>query len=202
MRRLSTKLPALIILSSGVATLFVLSIICGIGGQTAQRFAPIPQATAQIALDRRSQEAQVTATYIAVLSSEVVSDTQTTHALERAAQAGRHGRTMAFERVMNGGKMALVVVVTLSLSIASVGVGFGIARRASIVRLKDGPHLLPGGNWIDTRTAMVTSTKREQLTLEHARALLEYRSVMVRAFTEAFVEGGGVKLLTRGEGDG
>ena len=197
MRQLSTKLPVLIILSTGIFGLIVTSVICGIGGETAQQWAPIPQATAQIALDRRSQEAQVTATYIAVLSSEVVSDTHTTHTLGRAAQVEQHGRAMAFERVANGGKMVLAIVVTLSLSIASVGVGFGIARRATTVRLKDGPHLSLSGNWFDTRTGLVSGTKREQLTVEHALALLEYRSVMARAFVEAFAEAGGVKLLTR-----
>lgn len=188
---------------AGIITIIVfamgacLSIGNGIetAGETVQQFAPIPQATAQIALDRREQEAQVTATYIAVLSSEVVSDTMNSHAIMRDNERQRAIRTNQLETIANYGKMSLVVSLCLFCGIVSVGLGYGIARRASTVPLRDGAHLLPSGNWIDTRTALVSGTRRERLPEMHARDLLEYRAVVVKSLVGAFKDEG-VKLLT------
>lgn len=183
-----------------------LSVSSGIesASETAQQFAPIPQATAEIALDRRKQEAQVTATYIAVLSSEVVSDTQHSHALERIDNEQRQARSAQLGEIANYAKMGVVISGAIGLSLLCIGAGYGFGKRLSVVHvpLKDGAHLLPGNVWIDTRTALVSSTKKEYLPQMHAKDLLEYRAVVVKALASAFVENGGVKLLTGGNNNG
>lgn len=179
-----------------------LSVSSGIesASETAQQFAPIPQATAEIALDRRKQEAQVTATYIAVLSSEVVSDTQHSHALARINNEQKQYRQSQLGEITNYAKMSIVVSGAIGLSLLCIGAGYGFGKRLSVIHvpLKDGAHLLPGNVWIDTRTALVSSTKKEYLPQMHAKDLLEYRAVVVKALASAFVENGGVKLLMGG----
>ena len=206
MRRLSTKLPALIVLSTGIATLFAFSIICGIGGQTAQQFAPIPQATAQIALDRRSQEAQVTATYIAVLNSEIVSDTQTTHAIGRTQAYKRLARNEVFETALLIGGVIIVGAAAVGggVWIGGRGVASGVKhiRQALLPLPLPDAALLYGKRIIDTRDGAGWSVIEDRAAqIEHARAVREYRSIWARAFIKAFAEGGGVKLLTGGRNE-
>lgn len=87
--------------------------------ETVQQFAPIPRATADIALQRRQQEAQVTATYIAVLKNEVVSDTMTTHRLQREQEQADHDRAQAMAETWTTVKQVMVVGVGASVTFIS-----------------------------------------------------------------------------------
>ena len=129
MKTLSQKLPALIVITVGLLALFASSAICAIGGETAQQFAPIPQATAQIALDRREQEAQVTATYIEVLSSETVSDTQNTHALNRETARQDAQRNNDVQSALSSAKILGIWLTVGTLGCMACGAGAWLGGR-------------------------------------------------------------------------
>ncbi len=167
--------------------------------ETAQQFAPIPRATADIAIDRRQQEAQITAEYIAVLATEVYSDTQVSHALIRQGEQEQHERDRALAETVNTVKQvcawavgALVTVGSLCLSAmagwATLGVIVALAyyayERYRMARefvpyqvLPYQPVLLPGWKMlIDPSTGRQTNVSTEYpVEMGHGQLLIERR---------------------------
>ena len=197
------SLPAILI---AICTLLACAgvFISGPGIATAVINQPIVEATAFIALDRRSQEAQVTAAYNRVLASEVVSDTQNTHAIARTQEQTRFARSEFFEQALTLGGVFGVACVAIGggawLGGRGVGAGIKHVRVAMLpLPLPDAALLYGGDRVIDTRTgAGWKVTEDHQAQLDHAQAVREYRAIVFNAFASAFVEAGGVKLLTGG----
>jgi len=174
-------------------------------GETVQQFAPIPRATADIALDRRQQEAQVTATYIAVLESEIVSDTMTTHRLQRESEQERHELDRALAETLTTVKQIAVWAVGFAVWAACVGLGVKLgamwaasgikAARESMMPLPplsrplaDGVHLLSNGRATDTRSLASWSVVADiQPTSEQAEALAMIRRALYGDIVRALV---------------
>jgi len=153
MKNLTTKAAAIIIVVGIIA--FANSF-----AQTAREWSPEAKATAQIAVDRREQEAQVTATYIAVLSSEVVSDTQNTHTLAREKEQRRASQSAAVSQVAASALSAGVWVVWFAASLSLIGLAMGlfalfngvghrVQNWGRVIPLEDKTSVLalPGGQW-------------------------------------------------------
>ena len=185
------SLPAILI---AICTLFACvgvfistTSIANVAGE----WAPIPQTTAQIALDRRSQEAQVTATYIAVLASEVVSDTENTHAIARTQEQTRFDRSEFFEQALALGGVFGVACAAIGggVWIGGRGVGAGIlaVRRATLpLPLTNAAHLLSDGRIVHIGTGMTWSAKDDHPpNLEHAQAVRELQSIVPTALISA-----------------
>jgi len=180
--------------------------------ETAQQFAPIPRATADIALDRRAQEAQVTATYLAVLGSEVVSDTMVAHGLQRQGEREQYNRDQVLAETVTTAKQAGVGALAFGVVVASVGLGvkFGAgwasdgikaAREATMPLpqlsrpLADGFHLLAEGRGFDTRSlASLSVVSDMQPTMAQAQAIAEIRRAVYSEIVRAIVP-----LLTGGQ---
>jgi len=170
-----------------------------------QIFAPIPRATAAIALQRRQQEAQVTATYIAVLGSQVISDTKKTHGLQRDRQQEEHDRDQALAETWTTVKRFGAWTMATSLSIMCVGIavrfgaawamdGVHSARKAVMPLpqlsrpLSDGVHLLADGRATDTRTLASWSVMHDlNPSPEQARAMVEIRAAVYGEIARALV---------------
>lgn len=183
--------------------------------ETVQQFAPIPRATADIALDRRRQEAQVTATYIAVLESEVVSDTMTTHRLQREGEQEAHERNQALAETVTIAKQWGVGALAFGVVIAFIGLGvkFAGAWAADGVKaareavmplpqltrpLPDGVHLLTDGRATDTRSLASWSVVDDmQPTMEQAQALAEIRRAVYGEIVRAIVSLMSGRQITR-----
>jgi len=181
----------------------VLALLAGMAqtvetaAETVQEFAPIPRATADIALDRRQQEAQVTATYIAVLESEIVSDTMTTHRLQREQDISEHRRadelaeTMAIIQQVTAWTVA-IVKITVGIAVVIMSAWFALAvivvlasyawERYRMARAFAPVQTLPDRalywpEWemlTDPRTGRQTGIRTEHpAQLEHGQLLIE-----------------------------
>jgi len=226
MKSLSSKLPALLILSAGVAGLFAASAMCNASGETVQQFAPIPQATAAIALGRWEHEAKVTATCMVALANEVVSDTHVTHAIQRDQAQTRFDRSEALESTVTTCKRVLAGFIALGASVTAIGGGVGLgawlggrgvasgvrhiatARIPPSRRLEDGLNLvrLPSGEVraIETRAGGQTWSIDDDASADPAAAecVREFRAVVVRAIAGALSEQPDVRqLLTGGDNE-
>lgn len=180
-----------------------------------QIFAPIPRATADIALQRREQEKQITATYIAVLKSEVVSDTQTTHRLQREEEQEKHGRKQAMAETWTAIKQVCAWLIASSLGIMCIAFavrfsaswamdGVHSVRKAVMPLpqlsrpLSDGVHLLADGRATDTRSlASWSVVENMQPTMEQAQALAEIRRIVYGEIARALVPLLGAGQMTR-----
>ena len=195
------NLPAILIAICGLLACIGMFISTTSIANVAGEFAPIPQATAVIALDRRSQEAQVTATYIAKLGDEVGKDTENTHAIMRAKEQSRFERSEMFEQAAMWAGVFVVSAGSIGAGVwlGGRGVGAGIkhARVAMLpLPLPSGPILI-GDRIVDTNTGAVWSvTEDRQAQLDHAKAVREFRAIVVRAIAGAVVEAAKPKLLT------
>lgn len=149
----NAKVIIIAIILTVVLALIVQSCATSISG-TVKEFAPVPQATAEIALDRRVQEAQVTATYISVLASEVVSDTQNTHAVLRQREVDRYNRERVIADAWTGvqvGLMACLVFVAGFKSLEVVRASLRpIPQRTRSLAYR--PQLTAGGMVSDPNT--------------------------------------------------
>lgn len=175
-----------LILAFALGVMLSLSNAVETTGETVQQFAPIPQATAAIALDRRQQEAQVTATYLAVLGSEIVSDTVNTHAIARQRERARLERAEAVENAVATGKQAIIVCSVLFVAVSSIGGGvwlgcrgvaagmkhLGQARLPMTRHLLEGPHITESGTITHTVTGATWQIDTPQsASPEHARLI-------------------------------
>jgi len=124
------------------------------------------------------QEAQVTATYVAVLSSEVMSDTKNLHAINRQKEIDDYQRERIISDAWTGtrvGLMLCLVVVVIAKSQEVVRLSLRPVPEKTRL-LRDGAHLTADRMLTDTRTtATWTVTEQRPADEVHGRILTEQK---------------------------